>query len=247
MLLPRLRTPLLIALLLCAHLQHALAQDVIMAFGEKIPPFCFPESNTGIEIDVIGEALALKGHKLIPKYFPLARVPVEFKVRRVDAAMTDLGAGEQGGFFANPAVIYNNAIITLKSRQHKIHTPEDLQTLKISSFAGADTRYPAWLNQVRQQGHYFEENNQALQVIGLNNRKYDAVLSDVSIFQYFAAQLQRSGTQLQEFEVHPVFTPNPNDYRPVFRSENIRNDFNAGLQELKSSGRYQAIYDHYLQ
>jgi polar amino acid transport system substrate-binding protein len=247
MLLPRFSTTLLIALLLCAHLPHALAQNVVMAFGEKIPPFCFPETNTGIEIDIIGEALALKGHTLIPKYFPLARVPVEFKVKRVDAAMTDLGAGEQGGFFADPAVIYNNAIITLKNRHFKIHSPEDLQLLKISSFAGADTRYPAWLNGVRQQGHYVEENNQALQVIGLNNGRYDAVLSDVSIFQYFTLQLQRSGTPLQEFEVHNVFTPNPLDYRPVFRSEKIRDDFNAGLQALKNSGRYQAIYDHYLQ
>lgn len=237
----------LLALPLCCVSAAALAQDVVMAFGEKIPPFCFPETNTGIEVDIIGEALAFKGHKLIPKYFPLARVPVEFKVRRVDAAMTDLGAGEQGGYFADPAVIYNNAIITLQNRQLKIHTPGDLQLLKISSFAGADARYPAWLSAVREQGHYFEENNQALQVIGLNNGKYDAVLSDVSIFRYFTLQLQHSGTSLQEFEVHNVFTPNPLDYRPVFRSEKIRDDFNAGLQALKNSGRYQAIYDHYLQ
>lgn len=62
-----------------------------MAFGEKIPPYCFPESDTGIELEVIGEALAFKGHKLKPVYYPLARVPVAFRQGKVDAAMTDLG------------------------------------------------------------------------------------------------------------------------------------------------------------
>ncbi len=36
------------------------------------------------------------------------------------------------------------------------------------------------------------------------------------------------------------------NYRPVFRSKKIRNDFNLGLAWLKKSGRYNEIYDKYL-
>ncbi len=38
----------------------------------------------------------------------------------------------------------------------------------------------------------------------------------------------------------------PQDYRPVFRSARVRDDFNAGLAQMKKSGRYKAIYDKYL-
>jgi polar amino acid transport system substrate-binding protein len=41
-------------------------------------------------------------------------------------------------------------------------------------------------------------------------------------------------------------TPNPLDYRPVFRSAAVRDDFNEGLRRLKTTGRFQAIYDRYL-
>jgi len=43
-----------------------------------------------------------------------------------------------------------------------------------------------------------------------------------------------------------VFVERPLDYRPVFKSQEIRDDFNEGLQALKSSGRYQEIFDAYL-
>ena len=81
----------LLLILTLAWTGAALADDVVMAFGEKIPPYCFPESDSGIELDVIGEALAYRGHRLVPRYFPLARVPLAFRQGEVQAAMTDLG------------------------------------------------------------------------------------------------------------------------------------------------------------
>jgi len=36
------------------------------------------------------------------------------------------------------------------------------------------------------------------------------------------------------------------DYRPVFRDKQVRDDFNAGLKQLKETGRYKAIYERYL-
>ena len=47
--------------LLCGLPLCSMAEDVVMAFGEKIPPFCFPESDSGIELEVIGQALEVFG------------------------------------------------------------------------------------------------------------------------------------------------------------------------------------------
>ncbi len=235
--------------LLLACSPHSLAATVVMAFGEKIPPFCFPESDSGIELEVIGEALAFRGHKLEPRYFPLARVPLAFRKGEVDAAMTDLGQdlAAVGGHYGNPAVIYYNVFVSLQGRHFDIQKPEDIKGLSVVAFQGAAQRYPGWLGESQRDGLYFEQNNQELQVLGLNKGRYDLVLSDRSIYRYFELLLERTTLfKAKSIAMHQFVEEDPQNYRPVFRDPQIRDDFDAGLAQLKASGRYQAIYDHYL-
>ena len=228
----------------------AQALDVTMAFGDQIPPFSFPETNSGIELDVIGEALAYRGHVLKPKYFPLARVPRMFSLGQVDAAMTDMGSDltPSGAYYGDPAVLYDNVFISLRDRGLEIHTPEDLEGLSIISFQGADSRYPLWLEPVKRAGLYHSTNQQNLQVLTLFAGRYDLALADISIFKYFTrAQEGEKGLIRKPITAHRVFAMRHSDYRPVFRSSKVRDDFNAGLRHLRESGRFQAIYDYYLE
>src|SRR3989338_2286979 len=225
------------------------AADVSMAFGEKIPPFCFPETHSGIELEVIGEALAYRGHRLLPRYYPFARVPLSFKSGEVDAAMTDLGQdlSPYGAHYGDPAVFYDNVFITLAARQLQIRTPADLDGLRVVAFQGAAKRYPEWLGPVAAAGNYYEQSDQEIQVLALEKGRQDVVLSDRSIFKYFSLRLKaRHEIELRPVEEHPFVQLNPGDYRPVFRSPQVRDYFNAWLEHLKRSGRYQAIYDKYL-
>ena len=85
-------------------------------------------------------------------------------------------------------------------------------------------------------------------MLGLNKGRYDVVLSDQRIYQYFEQLLERTSLFKAKAAVFPPFVEeDPQNYRPLFRSQQIRDDFNAGLRHLKASGRYQAIYDSYLQ
>lgn len=232
----------------------AAGRVVRMAFGEKIPPFCFPQTASGIEVDVFREALALRGHTLQPLFFPFARVPMEFKAGTVDATMTDLGQdlSREGGHYGHTAVVYDNVLITLRQRALKLRKPADLDGLRVVSFPGALARFPDWLGPVKAAGRYSEINDQAVHVRLLMLNRCDVVLSDRTIFRYFMLQAQKAPTQpAPNLPLLPVdeqdFTRvNPMDYRPVFRSPQVRDDFNAGLRQLKANGRFQAIYDHYL-
>lgn len=223
--------------------------EVTMSFAEKIPPYIIPETNSGIELEVIGEALAYKGHVLKPKYFPLARVPISFKDNWVDAAMTDLGEdlSKIGGYYGNPAVWYNNIFITLKERNITINQPEDLKGLIVTSFQGAVKRYPKWLKQVKKDNNYKEQHNQKLQVLVLNKKRVDVILSDRKIYKYYALKLKREeGIILKPIQEHQFIKLNLMNYRPIFRNKQIRDDFNEGLKHIKNNGKYQAIYDKYL-
>jgi len=225
-------------------------RTVRMAFGEKIPPFCFPQTASGIEVDVFREALALRGHALQPLFFPFARVPLEFKAGTVDATMTDLGQdlSAYGGHHGDTAVVYDNVLISLRQRALTLRRPADLAPLRVVSFPGALARYPEWLGPVKAAGHYSEINDQAVHVRLLMLNRCDVVLSDRTIFRYFMLQARQvpAGVPLQAVDETPFTQVNPKDYRPVFRSAAVRDDFNAGLRQLKTTGRFQAIYDRYL-
>ena len=234
---------------LCSSTGIVHGADVLMAFGNRIPPYCFPETDSGIELEVIGESLAYRGHKLIPRYYPFARLPLAYRQGHVEAIMTDLGEDLTAveGYYGDPAVWYDNVFITLKERSILIKKPEDLNELSVISFQCALKRYPKWLDPVEAAGNYDAINDHKLQVLTLEKGRFDVVLSDRNIFRYYSAKIQKEeGIPLKPIQEHEFTSLDLMDYRPVFRNKNIRDDFNAGLKHLKKTGRYQIIYNKYL-
>jgi polar amino acid transport system substrate-binding protein len=225
------------------------AQEVSMAFSKEIPPYIFEKDNSGIEIDIISAALAYKKHTLKPMYFALGRIPYAFTNNLVDAAMGDMGVDLKlyGGFYADPAVIYDNVFITLKSKSITLDKPSDFDLLRVVSFQGAEKRYPQWLSKVKEENRFYGVSNQLTQVWLLYYGRYDVVLSDRYIFRYFENELKLMQLlDIQDIEEHKLTVEKPNDYRPVFRDKKIRDDFNFGLNKLKESGEFQKIYDKYI-
>jgi len=82
----------------------------------------------------------------------------------------------------------------------------------------------------------------------LNLERYDVVLSDREIFQYYSKKHAKDDStfKMPDIDVHVFVQPNPLDYRPVFRNKIVRDDFNAGLEYLRNCGRYQEIIHKYL-
>ncbi|WP_317201623.1 ABC transporter substrate-binding protein [Janthinobacterium sp.] len=223
---------------------------VSMAFGDNLPPYILAASHSGIELDIVREALAYRGHVLLPRYLPMGRIAFSFIEGQVDAIMMDVGEdmAPYGGHYAAPPVLYENFLFTLKRRHLRLRKPEDLKGLNIMAFVGAAKRYPEWLKALSRTPTYAERNNQAVQPLLLALGRYDAVLSDRTIFQYFSLLQQRAdpGFLAPAVDEQALTPTDPRDYRPVFRDAAIRDDFNAGLEQLRKNGRYKAIYDKYL-
>ncbi len=224
-------------------------KDIKVAFGEKLPPFIIPETNSGIEIDIMKEALAYNGHKLIPVYLPMGRISMAFKNKEVDAVMMDVGEKLDvfGGIYGHPPVLYNNFFITLKSKKIKIEKPSDLKGLRINAFVGALKRYPFWLNDVSKTNLYVEKNDQSVQPMILNMDRVDVVLSDINIFKYYTFK-SKSNPRYKDSEVvfHSFTDANPAHYQPVFGDKMVRDDYNLGLKELFKKGREKEIYNRYI-
>lgn len=244
-------TKFLYTFLFFLYLQPVYADKIKMGFALNIPPYIFQNDNNGIEIDIISEALAYKGHTIEPSYYPLGRIPISFKQNLIDAAMGDMGVDltAHSGFYATPAVIYVNKFITLEKRNFIINKPSDMNGLSVISFQGAVKRYPQWLSEPLKDDSFYEVSNQLRQVRLLYLERFDVVLSDIYIFKYYSEQLKKSNSTLLPLPpivMHTFVENNPSNYRPVFKSKKIRDDFNFGLKKLKETGRFQAIYDSYL-
>jgi polar amino acid transport system substrate-binding protein len=224
------------------------AEDVRIGFGDHLPPFCSADTANGIEVEIFREALASKGHHLVPVFLPIKRVAVAFMSGDIDGAMMDSGfdLASHGGLYGEPAVIYDNVFITLKKRHLAIKRPEDLNGLTVQAFPGALKRYPAWLEPVNAAGRYREQNDQALQVSTLQQGHFDVVLSDRYIFRYYAAIAKRKGANLDSVDEQDFIEPDSKDYRAIFRNKTVLRDYEAGLADLKKSGRYQKIFDQFV-
>lgn len=98
-----------------------------------------------------------------------------------------------------------------------------------------------------EEDRHFGVSDQLSQVKLLNLGRYDVVLSDRYIFNYFVKQVKLMNSLVtHEVDEHRFTTPAPRDYRPVFRDKKVRDDFNFGLKQLKKNGEFQKIYDRYI-
>ena len=240
---------ILLVLFILSVTSNVQAERVSVAFSLDIPPYIIEATDSGIEVDIFRAALSVKGHTIKPMYLPLSRIPLSFKNNYFDAAMSDAGndLSSLGGYYGDPAVIYTNVFFTLKKNNYVITQPSDLDGLRVVSFQGASARYPNWLNKVEQDKRYYGISDQSKQVKLLYLERYDVVLSDRYIFKYFINRLQAKGEIGDiEYLAHTFDVINEKDYRPVFKSEKIRDDFNIGLEQIKATGEYQAIFDRYM-
>lgn len=234
--------------LISSLLSHQVkSEEVRMTFDETIVPFVLPEQDGGIQVDIVREALAFKGHTLVAVYVSAKRMMHELKIGAVDAASSGSydPTTEQGFHYGNASFSYRNAFFTLEERDIDIQAPADLDELRVATFQNAKLLWPEWLGPVEDKNNYIEVADQSLQPKMLERGRVDAVVADQTIFAYYTKLLENdSGVKLKPTIAYS-FT-DPVSFPPVFKSEKIRDDFNEGLQHLLDSSRHNEIFDAYL-
>jgi len=231
---------LIFAILLVSVNTHA--RDITLVAGLSLPPYIIQEENKGIEYDIIKEALANKGHTLKLEYVPFVRLVVDYK--KFDGAVTINESSGVAGNYSEVVVTYQNYAISLKDKNLSINSIQDLKPLNIVAFQNA-TKYLGneFAELAKDNPNYAEQGNQESQVKMLYSGRADAIVSDINIFKFYRKNIKNFDTSA-DITLHEIFPGT--DYKVLFNDSQIRDDFNAGLAELKSSGKYQAIIDGYI-
>jgi len=215
-----------------------------MAVGLALPPYNIPETNSGMELEIVREALKLKGYDIVPKYVPFARVKRELKNHTVDGALTITPDSGIEAFYSDRHIICQNVAVSLKKNNFNIRSIPDLKDKSVLAFQDA-TIYLGrdFAAMAGQNTDYREIAKQQLQINLLYSNRVDTVVLDENIFYYHRMKNDMVDIS-QPIDIWRIFPPSP--FNVAFIDKTVRDDFNEGLKELRESGRYDEIVQKYI-
>jgi len=226
-------------------LTTAAAREIKIAVGLSLPPYVIQASNSGIELDIVAQALAESGHTIKPLYFPFARVPVAMQDGEADAAITITESSGIKAAYSDSHIVYQNFAISLAKNNFKIGSVDDLGKHSVAAFQNAKLylgdRFAAMATANKAYSEYAQ---QVKQNMLLYSGRVDVVVGDRNIFKYFNGEAKQSGVDTSQPVTYAEIFP-PTAYRVAFRDAALRDAFNTALKKMRSDGRYEAIMKKY--
>ena len=223
----------------------ARADKISVVIGLALPPYVIAERDTGMELEIVREALALEGHTLVPSYVPFSRVLTMLQQGQADAAMTvNEDSGIAGVFYSDSHISYRNIAVSLAARNYPVTSVEDLGHYSVLAFQNARRYLGAeFAVMAANSERYQEVARQAKQITMLYAGRIDLIVLDENIFEYYR-QLELRVPTDAGVRRHTLFEPV--HYKVAFARESWRQDFNRGLTKLRNSGRYQQIISRFV-
>ncbi len=229
--------------LLCPN-SHAEPKELTFAVGLALAPYNIPEKNCGIEMDIVREALEMKGYRIKTKYVPFARRIREIAEGEVDGVLT---VNENSGldiFLSDPHIACDNVAVSLKKNNFKIEKIGDLKGKSILTFQNAKKYLgKEFVAAADASPDYREISKQELQINLLYGNRVDVIVLDKNIF-YYHRKRNKMVDISQPIDMWYIFPKVL--FRVGFVDKKVRDNFNDGLKQLYSSGRYDEIINKYI-
>ncbi len=170
-----------------------------------------------------------------------------FADRKIEAtSVIKKNSGLKNAFYSDYFMQYHNYAITLKSGP-RVDSINDLANLDVIAFQNAYLYLgKAYGQLVTSNPHYKELPNQKIQVLMLLSGRTDVAVMDKSIFRFYKNKLISEGKVSAKAAVVLNNLFEPTRYRTAFIDHHIRDAFNQGFKKLHESGRYDEIYENYI-
>lgn len=242
----------LIAILFLFGVFNSYGQDKVrVAFGDALAPWVIPDTNSGITVDIITEALTPLGYEVVPYYYPYSRRVNSYKFDLVDVVsdmnMHTMRAEELVGYFTGPVYEYQNYLISLSENKFDFASLADVGDRSLISWQGAlDHLGKEYKDLMSKHPNYKETHDQSLQVKMLFLKRYEVAQMDLQIFNYYRHQisLSKEVDTSVKVDMFPVLGASPNGF--LFKDKKLMDIFTKRIAELKLSGEYQKIIQRYI-
>ena len=233
---------LFISLLLFSGGVHAASITIAAPFNR--PPYILEDSRSGLELDIIREAMESENLMVDFKFYSRKRQILFFNKERVDAVMTANASLGLEGYWSDEYIQYSNVALSLASNSLQINQLADMRGYSVASFEGAQLVLGPEFRSAIANTIYREVSPQD----GLNKMLYmnriDVVIADKYIFLNLNKFLSDNIDTQQPLTEHQVLPPT--GYRVIFRNSVARDKFNLGLAKIRKNGTYEALIKQYL-
>ncbi len=233
-----------LVLFLAGCQQPVTQRPLRVAISLDIPPYVIDRATSGIEVDLVREALPGKPIQFIqmPYHALQAAVPEG----RADVAVAVLKFSDDGVFYSKEFIAFHNAAITRKSAGLEIDRVADLAGHKVLAWQGADLELGPDFKKLYapngpQRENYTAFADQADQVRAFWEAEADVIVIDRSIFDYFTAQ---AGHNTGDVVYHTIFSE-ATEFGAGFKDAGLRDTFNQRIVELCESGRFLQVLKKY--
>ena len=236
-------------LLLTLGTGSARADHLTVAFAIAKPPFVYqtetgaprPGEAKGIELDIVKAALAPRGHTFTPLFTTYDGLQGEVLTGAADAAATV--RPDNPALHYSTEVVYFHTYAILPKDAPAPAKIEDRAIKSMVAWEGATKDLgPIFAAAAAKSPDYAEMGDQKAQVAAFIDGRFDALIIDGTIFRYWAKVL---GKNAGAYALHPLFggrTP----FVVGFADAGLRDDFNAGLKEIRQNGVYGVLFNHHI-
>jgi polar amino acid transport system substrate-binding protein len=233
----------LFSLLSCV--EPVAGREFSLAMSGSIPPYVIKDGNRGIYLDIMQEALALKGHSIGSfHYVTNKRMLALLNSGRVDAIL-NAPPIIQSGYPSMPLSYFENVLVSRADKGLEIRKVLDLKDLRMIAFQNASSYLGESFKAMTQRNERYSESTlQINQVRHLYLDRTDIILLDRRIFEYYRQALSDTMDVIAPVKIHRIFPKVPRT--AVFLDSDITNEFNDGLRQLEASGRLKEINEQYL-
>lgn len=229
------------------------ADERVVTIGvAHFPPYSFAEGRniSGVEVEIIRESLSLMGYWPEFVSFPYGRLPIAFTSKDVDSVIVTLQSYDGLEVFYSDIVLpeYQTVAIHLKSEKLQIDKIGDLKDKSILAHQRAHQFYGVEYSNISvengKKNKYQEIADQQAQVEMLFRERVDVIVLAYEIFMYYKQMTEYRDTNI-EYEVSRIFG-DKFGFHNAFWNEEVRDDFEKGLERIKENGTYNEILSKYL-
>ena len=227
---------------------NSYAEKLTVGFAGTRAPWVMPESQSGILIQLISEAMEPLGYEINKVYYPYARRLKLYQSKRVDVicdiSQININNSNLKGHFSGIVYAYENYAYTLKKKNYDFTKISDLSNHSLLSWQGAKKKLGSdYEFMATNNTFYSETHDQKLQIKMLFKERVDVIQIDKYIFEYYRSNIADEGEidTSPEVDHFSLFGKNPNGF--LFHSLKARNDFVKQIAAMKADGRYNKIFN----
>ena len=221
------------------------SQTLELITGLAKPPFILEDQQHGLQLDLIKEAFASENFNVHFNAMPLGRNLTGFRRMNADGIITLPPSYQHPALFmSKPYITYQNVAVSLTEDNFTIEKISDLSDKSIIAFQNAKKFLgDDYEGAIAYSMDYREVPDQMKQIELLFLRRTEVIVLDINIFKYFV-KTQKNLLFNKPFTFHYIFNKRP--YSVGFKSKELKDVFDKGMETIKENGSYQFVIDNYL-